>query len=82
MNTGRLCEWFGVAKGTAGAKARAIQDALGIGMLDPHWTLPSRLVDNPLAWMIEVNGLVVDVRQMPREVQTEAFRLGLIPYLP
>lgn len=82
MDAGRLCEWFGVAKSTAGAKARAVQDALGIDMLDPRWTLPSRLADNPLAWMIEVNGLVVDVRQMPREVQAEAFRLGLIPYLP
>ena len=82
MDAGRLCEWFGVAKSTAGAKAKAVRDALGIGMLDPRWTLPSRLADNPLAWMIKVNGLVVDVRRMPREVQAEAFRLGLIPYLP
>lgn len=82
MNAGQLCEWFGVAKSTASAKARAVQDALSIGPLDPRWTLPSRLADNPLVWMIEVNGLVVDVRQMPREVRAEAFRLGLIPYLP
>ena len=82
MNAGRLCEWFGVAKSTAGAKARAVQNALGIGLFDPRWTLPSRLADNPLAWMIEVDGLVVDVRQMPRAVQEEAFRRGLIPYLP
>jgi hypothetical protein len=44
--------------------------------------LPSRLEDNPLAWMVMVNGFIVDVRDMPREVQEEAFRKGLIPYLP
>jgi hypothetical protein len=40
------------------------------------------LEENPLAWIVEVNGLPVDVRTMPREVQAEAYRLGLIPYLP
>jgi hypothetical protein len=30
--------------------------------------------------IIEVNGLPVDARMMPREVQEEAHRLGLIPY--
>jgi hypothetical protein len=40
------------------------------------------LEENPLAWIVEVNGLPVDVRAMPREVQEEAYRLGLIPYLP
>ena len=42
----------------------------------------SRLEDNPLVWMSQVNGLMVDVRQAPREVQEIAFRKGLIPYIP
>jgi hypothetical protein len=42
----------------------------------------SRVKDNPLVWMIEVNGIVVDVRMMPREFQEEAHRLGLIPFMP
>jgi hypothetical protein len=29
-----------------------------------------------------VNGLIVDIRDAPREAQEEALRLGLIPYLP
>jgi len=37
---------------------------------------------NPLAWIVEVSDLPVDARWMPREVQEEAYRLGLIPYLP
>ena len=35
-----------------------------------------------MAWMIQVNGLIVDARYVSREVQEEAFRRGMIPYLP
>jgi hypothetical protein len=34
-----------------------------------------------MAWMIEVNGLVVDARMLPPELQAEARRRGLIPDL-
>jgi hypothetical protein len=50
--------------------------------LDPQWTLPSLAGRNPLVWMAEVNGLLVDLRDMPREVQEIAFAKGLIPYIP
>ena len=29
-----------------------------------------------MAWLIQVNGLIVDARKAPREVQEEAFRRG------
>ncbi len=32
--------------------------------------------------MAEVNGFLVDLRNMPREVQEIAFEKGLIPYIP
>lgn len=35
-----------------------------------------------MAWIISVNGLVLDARAAPREVQEIAFQKGLIPYLP
>ena len=35
-----------------------------------------------MAWMIQVNGFVVDARHLRREVQEEAFRKRLIPYIP
>ena len=50
--------------------------------LDPNWTLPSRLGDKLLVWMLNVNGFMMDVRHAPREVQEIAFRKGLIPYIP
>lgn len=40
------------------------------------------MATNPLAWMIEINGLVVDARHLKREIQEEALRQGLIPYIP
>jgi hypothetical protein len=40
------------------------------------------MADNPVAWLIQVNGLIVDAQHMLRDIQEEAFRLGLIPYLP
>ena len=44
--------------------------------------LPGLIASNPLVWMAEVNGLVVDLRTMPREVQEAAFAKGIIPYIP
>ncbi len=35
-----------------------------------------------MAWMIQVNGLIIDIRQAPLYLQEEAFRKGLIPYIP
>ncbi len=35
-----------------------------------------------MAWMISINGFIVDVRTMPREVQAEARQRGLIPDVP
>ncbi len=45
-------------------------------------TLPSLMADKPMAWLIQVDGLIVDARHAPRGIQEEAFRRGMIPYLP
>jgi hypothetical protein len=82
MTADELCSPFGVSKSTGSAKSTAILKWLNSHQGDPHWTLPSRLGDNPMAWMIRVNGFIVDARKAPREIQEEALRLGLIPYLP
>jgi len=78
----KLCELFGVSASAASAKAKQIEDWLGIRIMDPRWYLPSRLEQNPMAWMIKVNGMIVDARTAPKDIQEEAFRLGLIPYVP
>jgi Domain of unknown function (DUF6398) len=75
-------EGFGVSEATGAAKSKAIRDLLKIYPLDPQWTLTSRMDQNPMVWMIQVNGLIVDARHLPREVQEEALRKGLIPFIP
>ena len=82
MRADELCQHFGLSPKTGSAKSTAIMDLLNSGQMDPHWTLPSRMGDNPMAWLIQVNGLIVDARHAPREIQEEAFRRGMIPYLP
>ncbi|MBV8616238.1 MAG: hypothetical protein JOY66_21055, partial [Acetobacteraceae bacterium] len=77
-----LCAAFGVGQSTAAAKAKAIRDALRTSRMDPTWMLQSFVDQNPLVWMAEVNGLLVDLRHMPREVQQIAYEKGMIPYIP
>jgi len=73
---------FGVSQATGQAKSKAIHNLLKISPLEPTWTLPSRLDDNPLVWLLKVNGFVMDIRDAPREAQEVAFEKGLIPYIP
>jgi len=73
---------FGVSPRTAGLKAKQIRDLLKMRLFDHPWMRPSRIKDSPVTWMVSVNGLIVDVRYMPREVQEEASRKGIIPYIP
>lgn len=73
---------FGVAESTGQGKAKAIRDLLKIRQFDFHWMLRQRIEESPMVWMIQVNGFIVDARRLKREVQEEAFRKGLIPYVP
>ncbi|HUS71610.1 MAG TPA: DUF6398 domain-containing protein [Sedimentisphaerales bacterium] len=82
MTSAEVAEGFGVSQGTTMAKSRIIRDELGLMPLDPDWCIPAMLKDNPLVWMLEVNGFIMDIRIAPREVQEEAYRQGLIPFIP
>ena len=77
-----IYEFFGVAESTGQNKSKEIRDALKMGPMSPEWTLPSRLADNPMVWMLQVNGLMMDIRRAPIELQRLAFEKGLIPFIP
>jgi hypothetical protein len=77
-----LAAGFSVSKSTVATKVATIRRLLRVYDLEPRWTLPSRLADNPLVWMIDINGFLVDARTLPRPVQESAVRQGAIPYLP
>ena len=77
-----ISQGFGVGKSSPATKSKQIRDQLRIGMMDPEWTLPSRMDSNPMAWYISVNGMIMDARHMSRDIQEAAFAKGLIPYIP
>lgn len=81
ITLGEMCDRMGVGRSTGAAKSKVVAEALGMRRLSIDWTLPSRMADNPLVWFLEVNGLPVDIRHMPIEVQRIAFEKGLIPYV-
>jgi hypothetical protein len=73
---------FGVAESTGQGKSQLIRKMLKIHQFDHRWTLPSKMDENPMVWMLEVNGFLMDIRHAPREAQEIAFEKGLIPYIP
>jgi len=82
IRASELASHFGISMSTMQAKSKQIRDLLDMYQFAPDWTLPSMVDINPLIWMVQVNGLIVDIRHMPRHIQEEAFFKGLIPYIP
>jgi len=82
MTSAQLADGFGVSQQTMQTKSKIIRDEFDLMQMDPDWCLPSLIGDNPLVWMLEVNGFIMDIREAPREAQEEAYQLGLIPYIP
>jgi hypothetical protein len=82
LSAADLAAAFGLATSTVGNKSRVIRDALKMHNYDWHWALPSKVDTYPGAWYISVDGLMLDARHVSRDIQEEAARRGLIPYLP
>lgn len=78
----QLSEAFGVAKSTMGSKARRVRDLLRISPFSPEFERADVVAQNPLTWIIEVDGLAVDIRHVPLDIQVAAFERGFIPYVP
>jgi hypothetical protein len=53
-----------------------------MGPFTHTWMLPSRMEQNSAMWLLQVNGLFVDIRDAPIDLQRLAFEKGLIPYVP
>lgn len=82
MTSKDIAKGMGVSVSTMQGKYRIIWDELDLMQMHPDWSLPSRLDDNPLVWMLQVNGFIMDIRRAPREAQVAAYEAGLIPYIP
>jgi hypothetical protein len=82
LSAAELCEGFGVSKSTGSNKSAEIRRIMDMMQFDPNWCLPSLMDENPMAWMIMVNGFIMDARSAPLAVQQVAYEKGLIPYIP
>jgi len=82
LTADQLCKCFGVSKSNGYAKSKTVRDACKMIQMDPDWCLPSLMADNLLLWMLSVNGVMMDIRHAPREIQEAAYRQGMIPYIP
>ena len=79
---GDLADAFGLSKSTLGQKAKQVRDTLKMSWATPEFLRAERIDENPLIWFIEVNGLLFDARELPVEIQVEAYLKGIIPYVP
>ena len=83
LSAGELSDLLRVPKSTMAGKAKRIRDAVRLDApMDPEFSRAELLADHPLAWLVEVDRLIVDARMLPPELQAEAERCGLIPGPP
>ncbi len=82
MKIADISRMFGVGESTAAARTATIRHVLRLSPIDFEWSLPSRADENPFIWLLNVNGLMMDIRDAPRGAQEVAFNKGLIPYIP
>jgi hypothetical protein len=81
LSAHQLADRLGVVKTTMANKAALINKTLNLGVFEPDLTRAAMLEQHPVAWLVELNGLLVDARTLPEDLQDQARRLGLIPDL-
>ena len=78
----QISEFMDLSKATVANKSRSIRKPLDLYPMHPDFSRREVADTNPLTWMVEVNGLVVDARMLPLTLQRRAHELGLIPFFP
>lgn len=79
LRTDELANLLGVKQTTTTNKARLIEDTLRIGPMDPEFSQRAIVDNNPMTWLLQVDGVLVDARRLPPELQVEAWRRGPDP---
>lgn len=83
MKAEDMARHAGVSLATLMSRAKVIREGLGLMRMDPRWTVGALLEKNPFVWLIQdQHGMIHDLRKAPRAVQEEAYRRGLIPFVP
>jgi hypothetical protein len=67
---------------TGRSKAKHVQELIGMRPYDFRWALLETIESmGSVFWTIEYNGLLIDARDLPRDIQEAAFEQGVIPYV-
>ena len=77
-----LADALGLSKSTLGQKAKQVRDTLKMTWGTPEFLRAEQVDGSPMVWFIEVNGVLLDARDLPLEIQVEAYLKGIIPYVP
>lgn len=81
MAVSDMWQHFNVSVATGGNKSRDIRQLFDMYQFDPEWTLPSLMDQNSMAWMVQTpEGLILDARSLPYELQELLAEQGIIPY--
>ncbi len=71
-----------VSPGRLMRRVRVLRKTLGLQRMDQRWSTRRTVGLNPRTWKVVVDGRPCDIRTAPRKVQEEAYRRGIIPFLP
>ena len=82
LRSDELAAATGVAKSTMANKAALIRQTLQLGPLEPELCRRELLASHPYAWLVEIDGFIVDARALPQPLQDDARRRGLVPPWP
>ncbi len=82
LRADELAALTGVAKSTMANKAALIRRTLRLGPIEPELCRRDLLARHPYAWLVEIDGFIVDVRALPQPLQDDARRRGLVPSWP
>jgi Domain of unknown function (DUF6398) len=72
LTTKQLAEALSVVQTTMANKAGIINRTLDIGIFEPDLTRVAMIEQHPMAWLVEVDGFIIDARTLPAELQDEA----------
>jgi len=64
-----ICNYFGTTKSTTSQKAKLIQDMFKMGHFDNEFSTSHMKDNSPFANLVTINGLIVDKRSLPLEIQ-------------
>jgi hypothetical protein len=64
-----ICNYFGTSKSTTSQKAKIIRDMFKFGYWDREFSTSHMMQSSPFSNLVMVNGLIVDKRSLPPEIQ-------------